>query len=199
MTDREWFFYMVRCKDDSIYSGIAVDVAERLKKHNNGTGARYTAIHRPVVLIYWEKFNTISEAMRRESLVKRWSRTQKEQLAHRFFDMNKEAQAYIEKQKSPQQEICLKLREIILKTFPDTKEEMKWGVPTYSGGRFYIGAMKNQVNLGFSINGLTKKQVGLFEGSGKTMRHIKVRTLHDIDEKKIVKLLKLAGECPEGC
>ena len=199
MTDREWFFYMVRCKDDSIYSGIAVDVAERLKKHNNGTGARYTAIHRPVVLIYWEKFNTISEAMRRESLVKRWSRIQKEQLSHRFFDMNKEAQAYIEKQKSPQQEICLKLREIILKTFPDTKEEMKWGVPTYSGGRFYIGAMKNQVNLGFSINGLTKKQVGLFEGSGKTMRHIKVRTLHDIDEKKIVKLLKLAGECPEGC
>jgi predicted GIY-YIG superfamily endonuclease len=198
MTDREWFFYMVRCKDDSIYSGIAVDVAERLKKHNNGTGARYTAIHRPVVLIYWEKYDTISNAMKRESQVKRWSKPKKEQLAHRFYDMNKEVQAYIEKQKSPQQEICLKLREIILKTFPDTKEEMKWGVPTFSGGRFYIGAMKNQVNLGFSINGLTGKQVALFEGSGKTMRHIKIRALQDIDEKKIVKLLKMAGKCPEG-
>jgi len=189
---------MVRCKDGSIYSGIAVDVAERLKKHNNGAGARYTAVHRPVVLIYWEKFNTISEAMSRESRVKRWSKAQKEQLAHRFYDMDKDAQSYIENQKSPQREICLKLREIILRTFPDAKEEMKWGVPTYDGGRFYLGAMKNQVNLGFSINGLTGKQIALFEGSGKTMRHIKVRALQYIDEKKIVKLLKLAGKCPEG-
>ncbi len=50
--------------------------------------------------------------------------------------MDVKVKAYIEKQKSPQQEICLKLREIILKTFPDTKEEMKWGVPTFSNGSF---------------------------------------------------------------
>ena len=197
--DRECFFYMVRCKDDSIYSGIAVDVEERLKKHNNGTGAKYTAVHRPVVLIYWEKFNTFSDAMKRENEVKRWPKAKKEQLSYRFFDMDSKVQTYIEKQKSPQGEICLKLREIILRTFPDTKEEMKWGVPAFSGGKFYIGAMKNQVNLGFSINGLTEKQLALFEGSGKTMRHIKVRTLNDIDEKKIVKLLKMAGVCSVDC
>jgi putative endonuclease len=197
--DRECFFYMVRCKDDSIYSGIAVDVAERLKKHNNGTGAKYTAVHRPVVLIYWEKFNTFSEAMKRETHVKQWPKVQKEQLAHRFFDMDLKVQQYIEKQKSPQKEICLKLREIILRMFPDTKEEMKWGVPAFSGGKFYIGAMKNQVNLGFSINGLTEKQLANLEGSGKTMRHIKVRTLSDIDENKIVKLVKMAGECSGDC
>ena len=197
--DRECFFYMVRCKDDSIYSGIAVDVEERLKKHNNGTGAKYTAAHRPVVLIYWEKFNTFSDAMKRENEVKGWPKVKKEQLAYRFFEMDLKVQEYIEKQKSPQKEICLKLREIILRTFPDTKEEMKWGVPTFSNGRFYLGAMKNQVNLGFSINGLTKEQTALFEGSGKTMRHIKVRTLGDIDEKKIVKLLKIAGECTADC
>ena len=197
--DRECFFYMVRCKDDSIYSGIAVDVEERLKKHNNGTGAKYTAAHRPVVLIYWEKFNTFSDAMKRENEVKGWPKVKKEQLAYRFFEMDLKVQEYIEKQKSPQKEICLKLREIILRTFPDTKEEMKWGVPTFSNGRFYLGAMKNQVNLGFSINGLTKEQTALFEGSGKTMRHIKVRTLGDIDEKMIVKLLKIAGECTADC
>jgi predicted GIY-YIG superfamily endonuclease len=197
--DREWFFYMVRCKDDSIYSGIAVDVADRLKKHNNGTGARYTAVHGPVVLIYWEKYNTIADAMKRESQVKRWSKAKKQQLAHRFYYISQEVQAYIEKQKSPQREICLKLREIILKTFPDTKEEMKRGVPVFPGGRFYLSALKEQVNLGFSISGLTKKHIAFFEGSGKTMRHIKIRTLQDIDEKKIVKLLKLAGECAEGC
>jgi hypothetical protein len=113
--------------------------------------------------------------------------------------MDKRVKEYIEKQKSPQKEICLKLREIILKTFPDIKEEMKWGVPTFSGGKFYIGALKEHVNLGFSINGLTKEEIALFEGGGKTMRHIKIRTLKDVDEKRIVKLLKIAGECWEDC
>ena len=197
--DRECFFYMVRCKDDSIYSGIAVDVEERLKKHNNGTGAKYTAAHRPVVLIYWEKFNTFSDAMKRENEVKGWPKVKKEQLAYRFFEMDLKVQEYIEKQKSPQKEICLKLREIILRTFPDTKEEMKWGVPTFSNGRFYLGALKNQVNLGFSTKGLSKAQTALFEGTGKTMRHINIRTLADIGEKKIVKLLKIAGKCAGDC
>jgi len=197
--DREWFFYMLRCKDDSIYSGIAVDIEERLKKHNNGTGARYTAVHRPAVLIYWERFNSISAAMRRETQVKRLSKTKKEQLAWRFFDMDVKVQEYLEKQKSPQNEICLKLREIILRTFPDIKEEIKSVVPAYAGGLFNIRVQPNQVNLGFSIRGLTKKQLALFEGSGKTMRHIKVHTLDDINEKKIVKLLKMAGGCFGDC
>jgi len=197
--NREWFFYMVRCKDDSIYSGIAIDVEERLKKHNNGTGARYTAVHRPAILIYWEKFNTISEAMKRETQVKRWPKEKKAGLARRFFDMDVKVQQYIEKQKSPQKEICLKLREIILQTFPDAKEEIKWGVPAFSDGKFYLGAMKNQVNLGFAIDGLTKEQLALFEGSGKTMRHIKIRTLKDIDEKKIIRLLKMSGKRSGDC
>jgi len=50
-----------------------------------------------------------------------------------MIKMNKEVKEYIEKQKSPQKEICKKLRKIILKTFPDTKEEMKLGVPWYEG------------------------------------------------------------------
>jgi putative endonuclease len=192
--DREWFFYMLRCKDDSIYSGIALDVAERLKKHNNGTGARYTAVHRPAVLIYWERFNSISEAMRRETQVKKLPRSKKEQLARRFFDMGAKVQQYLEKTPSPQKEICLKLREIILQVFPDITEELKRGVPVFDGGRFEIRVQNNQVNLVFSIAGLTKKQLALFEGNGKTMRHIKIRTIADFDEKKLVKLLKMAGK-----
>ena len=192
--DREWFFYMLRCKDDSIYSGIALDVAQRLKKHNNGTGARYTAVHRPAVLIYWERFNSVSAAMRRETQVKKLPRDKKEQLAWRFFDMDAKVQQYLEKTPPPQKEICLKLREIILHTFPDITEELKSGVPAYAGGLFNIKAQINQVTLGFAIQGLTNKQLALFEGSGKTMRHIKIKTLSDLDEKKIVKLLKMAGK-----
>ena len=196
--NREWFFYMVRCKDDSLYSGITVNVEKRLKKHNNGTGAKYTSIRRPVILVYSEKCNDASAAMKREKQVKRWPKVKKEQLVH-IISMDIKVKEYIEKQKSPQKEICLRLREIILKTFPDAKEEMKWGVPVYSNGKFYTGALKNQVNLGFSINGLTKEQIALFEGSGKTMRHIKIMTLSDIDEDRVVKLLKIAGECYGEC
>jgi hypothetical protein len=105
--------------------------------------------------------------------------------------MNAKVEAYIQKQKSPQKEICQELRKIILKTFPDAKEEMKWGVPAFANGKFYIVALKDHVNLGFSIKGLSKDQMALFDSGGKTMKHIEIGTMQDIDEKRIVKLLKL--------
>lgn len=98
---------------------------------------------------------------------------------------------YIEKQKSPQKEICIHLRAIIFKTFPNIKEEMKWGVPTYGEGNFYIVALKTHVNLGFSIEKLSKEEIAMLQGSGKTMRTIEVRNVNEIDEKKIVGFLKL--------
>jgi hypothetical protein len=99
---------------------------------------------------------------------------------------------YIEKQRSPQKEIIQKLRKIILKTFPNIKEEMKMGVPWYEG-KYYIVGLRDHINLGFSLKGLSKKEQELFEGSGKTMKHIKIHSLDEIDERKIVKLLRLVG------
>ncbi|MFC2010677.1 hypothetical protein ACFLUR_00060 [Chloroflexota bacterium] len=55
-------------------------------------------------------------------------------------------------------------------------------------------ALRNHVNLGFSLEGLSSKEVGLFEGGGKTMKHVKIRSLNEIDEKKIVELLKLVRD-----
>ena len=107
--------------------------------------------------------------------------------------MGNQVDAYIEKQKSPQKEICHRLRNIILKTFPDIKEEMKLGVPWYEG-KYYIVALKNYVNLGFSLKGLSSKEARLFEGGGKTMKHVKFRSLEEIDEEKIVELLKVVKE-----
>ena len=106
-------------------------------------------------------------------------------------EMNK-VDNYIQKQKSPQKEICQELRVIILKTFSDAKEEMKWGVPAFAAGKFYIVALKDHVNLGFSTKGLSKDEIALFDGGGKTMKHIKIGRLQDIDEKRIVRLLKMA-------
>jgi hypothetical protein len=101
---------------------------------------------------------------------------------------------YINQQPSPQKEICQRLRELILKVLPEAKEEMRWGVPVFGDGKFYIAPLKDKVNLGFAINGLTKEEIALFEGGGKTMRHIKVFAVADIDEEKIAGLLKLVDK-----
>lgn len=67
---------------------------------------------------------------------------------------------------------------------------MKNGVPSYEN-KYYIVGLKDHVNIGFSIEGLSSEEIGLFEGNGKLMRHIKIYALDEIDEKRIVKLLKV--------
>lgn len=108
--------------------------------------------------------------------------------------MSDKVKEYISKQKNPQKEICDYLRNLIHKTIPSVKEEIKWGVPVFANGKFYIGSFKNSVNLGFSINGLNDREVALFEGTGKTMRHIKIKSLQDINREKLIKLIKLVDE-----
>jgi hypothetical protein len=98
---------------------------------------------------------------------------------------------YIEKQRSPQKEVCRKLRALVLANFPDTDEQMKWGVPAFANGLFYIVALKDHVNLGFSIKGLSKDEIALFDGGGKTTKHIQIRDTGDIDEERIVQLMKM--------
>jgi len=72
--------YIVRCSDDTLYTGWAVDVAARVKQHNAGRGAKYTRARRPVKLIYSEEHASRAEAMRRERAVKRLPRAKKLQL-----------------------------------------------------------------------------------------------------------------------
>lgn len=75
-----YFVYMLRCSDGSIYVGQTQDVANRLKQHNAGEGAKHTRDRRPVVLLYSEEFQTVAEAVRRERQLKRWSHAKKEAL-----------------------------------------------------------------------------------------------------------------------
>jgi hypothetical protein len=105
--------------------------------------------------------------------------------------MESQIEAYIQKQKSPQKEIILKVREIFQETLPILKETKTWGVITYADGKFYLGAVNDRVHVGFAISGLSADEVNLFEGNGKTMRHIKIRTIADIDRDRLVELIKL--------
>jgi Predicted endonuclease containing a URI domain len=75
-----WFVYILRCSDGSFYVGETNDVPSRLARHNNGTAAAHTAMHRPVQLVYTERYSTRDDCLKRERQLKRWTRAKKEAL-----------------------------------------------------------------------------------------------------------------------
>ena len=77
------FVYIVRCADGTLYTGYARDPQARVKAHNSGRGAKYTAGRRPVRLVYTESCASVGDALRREIALKRRSRSEKETLIRR--------------------------------------------------------------------------------------------------------------------
>ena len=71
------YTYIVKCSDGSLYTGWTNDLEKRIRAHNDGKGAKYTKSRRPVVLAYYEEFQTKEEAMRREWEIKQLDREQK--------------------------------------------------------------------------------------------------------------------------
>jgi putative endonuclease len=78
----EWFVYILRCADDSFYTGITKDVVRRWNKHSAGKAAKYTrpASRRPVVLIYLRLLGTHESALTEERRIKKLSRAKKKLL-----------------------------------------------------------------------------------------------------------------------
>jgi len=72
-----WFVYIVRCDDDSLYTGITNDLVERIKKHNAGKGAKYTRSRLPVKLVWREQKSSERVARRREAAIKGLTRLEK--------------------------------------------------------------------------------------------------------------------------
>lgn len=81
-----WFCYMLRCSDGALYVGVATDLAERVKRHNWGVGAAFTAKRRPVELIWWQGFPDQKSARHREGELKGWRREKKLRLLLEFGD-----------------------------------------------------------------------------------------------------------------
>ena len=71
------YTYLLECADQTLYCGWTNDLDKRVKAHNSGQGAKYTKPRRPVVLVYYEEFETKEEAMRREFAIKRLTRGEK--------------------------------------------------------------------------------------------------------------------------
>ena len=74
------YTYILTCRDGTLYTGWTNGLEKRLRIHNEGKGAKYTKSRRPVVLAYFEEFNTKQEAMRREWEIKQMDRQQKLEL-----------------------------------------------------------------------------------------------------------------------
>ncbi len=76
-----WWVYLLRCSDGTLYCGIALDVAARLKQHEEGKGAKYTRGRGPLDLVYREACASKPAALRRERAIKRLPRARKAALA----------------------------------------------------------------------------------------------------------------------
>ncbi len=76
-----WFVYMARCADGSLYTGIARDVAARIRAHDAGRGARYTRGRGPLSLCATRRCHSKTTALRLELAIKALSRADKEAIA----------------------------------------------------------------------------------------------------------------------
>ena len=76
----QWFVYILRCADRSLYTGITNDLERRLDQHNAGTASRYTRTRLPVTIAYQVEQSNKSSALKRELAIKALSRKAKEAL-----------------------------------------------------------------------------------------------------------------------
>ena len=74
------YCYIVKCSDDTLYTGWTTDPAKLEKQHNTGRGASYTRVRRPVRLVYIEEQPDRRSAMKREIEIKRMTRSAKDKL-----------------------------------------------------------------------------------------------------------------------
>lgn len=80
-----YFVYIVKCRDETYYTGYTNNIEKRLKAHNEGKGAKYTRSRGPVELVYWESYEEKGDALSREYAIKKLTRKQKEKLIKQYL------------------------------------------------------------------------------------------------------------------
>ncbi|MBT3231136.1 GIY-YIG nuclease family protein [Candidatus Uhrbacteria bacterium] len=76
----KYYAYILKCIDDSYYTGSTFNLDERVKKHNQGTASEWTKMRRPVQLVYSEEYARLIDATQRERQIKNWTREKKDKL-----------------------------------------------------------------------------------------------------------------------
>ena len=80
------YTYILKCADDTYYTGSTIDIDRRLNQHQAGEGANHTAKRLPVVLVYLEEFDRIDKAFYREKQIQGWNRKKKEALINNMSE-----------------------------------------------------------------------------------------------------------------
>lgn len=83
------YVYILRCSDNTLYTGWTNNLEKRLKSHNEGKGAKYTKSRLPVQIVYYEEFEDKKEAMKREYEIKQLTREEKLKLVDGFEDVSR--------------------------------------------------------------------------------------------------------------
>ena len=105
--------------------------------------------------------------------------------------MNQEVTTYIENLEEPNKGILYKLRELLFALAPNVDEQFKWGRPVYSIDKdfCYLKATKKTVTLGFFEFDKITTNSHLIEGTGKAMRHIKIKNIEEIEQFEVAKMI----------
>lgn len=80
---KSYYVYILKCSDNTLYTGYTTDIHRRLSEHNKGIGAKYTRGRTPCELLYYMNYNTKSEALKEEYRIKQLSRDDKLALIRR--------------------------------------------------------------------------------------------------------------------
>ena len=107
---------------------------------------------------------------------------------------------YIDNLEDPQRQIARELSRIVKDAAPSAKVSIKWGMPVFEkdGLLCYIGGMKKYANFGFYKGAQLPDPEGLLEGTGKALRHTKVRSLKDVKPGPFEDLVKAAVRLNAG-
>lgn len=78
-----YYVYIIKCEDNSLYTGITNDIKRRFSEHKNKIGGHYTASHNVKKIVYTEKFETKGKALKREAQIKTWTHKKKLELINK--------------------------------------------------------------------------------------------------------------------
>ena len=95
---KKWVVYILRCKNDTLYTGITTDVTRRVKEHNTSKrAAKYTSLRRPVELVFFKKCIDRSEAIKEELRIKKLTRIKKLEIISKTKSEPRKARPIAEK------------------------------------------------------------------------------------------------------
>lgn len=84
---KDYFVYILKCSDDSYYTGVTNNLEKRINEHQSGIIKGYTSNRLPIRSLFSERFSDINQAIKFEKQIKGWSRKKKEALINRDYDL----------------------------------------------------------------------------------------------------------------